>query len=238
MGKRPGYFKIDGERVPSTTTITGRYKETGALMWWANQVGLGEHESCNDQERCAQCGRRAGKQHREVATAAADVGTYAHALIDEAVLGTEIDEADFDHLDMEQREAAGNCLDGFQRWRDSYDVTFLDTELRLVSEKHRFGGMIDSIARLENGALILPDWKTSNGLYADYIAQIAAYGILVDESDLFGPVEEFHILRISKETASFNHHSWRAEVFQPAKDWFLQARALYALEAPLKKLLK
>ena len=238
MAKRQPYLAADGERVPGVTTITGRYHESGALVWWANAVGRGEHESCEDQDRCPVCKRRPGRTQKEASSMAADVGTYAHALVDNHVMGTEVPREDYEWLSQEQTDQASLCLDAFKRWVDNFGVTFLETELRLVSEEYRFGGMLDSVGRLGNGTLVLPDWKTSKGIYADYLAQIAAYGILVDESELFGPVEEYHILRISKTTAAFHHHSWPAEHFKPARDWFLKARELYEMEKPMKDLLK
>ena len=235
---RQSYRNASGEKIPSVTGVTGRYQESGGLIYWANQVGLGEDESCADQERCGQCGRRPGKPHREVATRAADIGSYAHDLIEHEVKGVSIDEEYWEFLDPEQRAAADQCLSGFRRWVDGLRLTFIETELRLVSEKHQFGGMVDSIARTDGGALILPDWKTSKGLFPNMLSQIAGYGILVNETDIFGEVEEYHILRISKKTASFHHHSWTAESFEPARQWFLKALALKALEKPLKDLTK
>ena len=240
MARRKPYRNKAGEVVPATTTITSRFGESGGLIYWANQVGLGEHESCNDQERCAQCGRREGKNHRDVSGAAADTGTFAHDLIEEYVKGAKVDLDLYEHLTDEQRENADNCLDSFKRWFDGFGVEILETELPLVSEVHQFGGRIDSVGRLKGGQLIIPDWKTSNGIYGDQLAQLAAYGLLLDEyaDDLFGPVDEYHIVRISKDVASFEHRSWTRQTFQPAIDYFLTARRLFGQDKALKKLLK
>ena len=239
MGRKP-YLAVNGNRVPGVTTILGRFKDSGALIWWANQVGLGEHKSCDDQERCPKCYRRPGRTQKEAAGAAADVGNYAHALIEFEATAVPVEESEWTHLTDEQFKQADNCLSSWKRWRDNFQVEFLDTELRLVSEEHLFGGMVDSVARIKGGSLVLPDWKTSNGLYADYVAQIAAYGVLLDEhaDDLFGEVEEYHILRISKNTAAFHHHSWMAEAMEPARRYFLHARQLYDDAKDLDALLK
>ena len=175
-----------------------------------------------------------------MAVAAADVGSYAHDLIELSVKSVPVDFEKYAHLTDKQVAQASNCLDSFDRWRENYGVDFLETELRLVSEVHQFGGMVDSVGRTKGGTLILPDWKTSRGLYADYIAQIGAYGILLNEhaDDLFGEVEEYHILRISKENAAFHHHSWTRDAMQPAFDYFLTARKLYDEAKALEKMLK
>jgi hypothetical protein len=210
-------------------------------MYWANQVGSGEHPSCDDQERCAQCGRREGKSHRDVSGAAADTGTYAHDLIDEVATGVPMSNpSDYDHLTSAQREQGANCLESFKRWQDGYGVEILETELPLVSEVYQFGGRIDAVGRTKTGALIIPDWKTSNGIYGDYLCQLGAYCILLDEyaDDLFGKVEELHILRISKDVASFEHRSWTKAAFQPAIDMFLTLRTAFDQDKAVKALLK
>jgi hypothetical protein len=58
-----GYYLADGTRVPSVTTIIGRFKESGALIHWAWSIG------------------RAGKDYREERDKAADAGTMAHAAV-------------------------------------------------------------------------------------------------------------------------------------------------------------
>ena len=57
-----GYFNAAGERIPGTTTIIGRFKESGALVHWAWKLGM------------------EGKDYREVR--AADAGTAAHAMME------------------------------------------------------------------------------------------------------------------------------------------------------------
>jgi hypothetical protein len=235
MARAQPYLTVGNKRVPSVTTITGRFKDSGALMWWANAVGRGERD-CDDQEPCGTCGRRPGKETREAMGRAADVGTYAHALIDHFVKGTLYDTQDFDHLDLEQEAQAMDCMAAFQDWWDGSQVEVLETELRLVSETHLFGGQFDAIGRV-NSKFALIDWKTSKGIYADYLAQLAGYVILVEEAG-FPAIEETHIIRISKGTAGFEHRMLPRKSFQPAIDYFLQARALYDLVKPLEALLK
>jgi hypothetical protein len=237
MGTPTPYYNAKKKRVPSVSTISGKFKDHGALMWWANQVGQGE-AACEDQEPCQKCGRKQGKNHRDAAQKSADVGTYAHALIEERVKGTPIDMSEFDGFTDEQFSKAGSCLDAFDNWFDGSKVEVIETEMPLVSEKYQFGGRFDAIWRV-NGRLSLGDWKTSNGLYEDYVAQVCGgYLLLIEEHDLWGPVERVDILRFSKETGSFNHHSWPRESLQPAIDYFLTARRLYDEAKGLKKLLK
>ena len=65
------YKTKDGKRVPSVTTITGRFKESGGLIWWAWDLGI------------------QGIDYRKVRDSAADAGTLAHAMICEKHAGKE-----------------------------------------------------------------------------------------------------------------------------------------------------
>ena len=63
-----GGYKIDGKKVPGVTTIIGRFKDSGALLWWAYGQGQaaerGEINSLYDKR-----------------DEAAESGTIAHELV-------------------------------------------------------------------------------------------------------------------------------------------------------------
>ena len=110
--------------------------------------------------------------------------------------------------------------------------------MALVSRKHRFGGTRDAI--LINGKRSLGDWKTSNAIYAEYLCQLGAYGILDEEAgkSIDGG---YHLLKFSKQEkpddpVHFSHHYWSQ--LDKAKKAFLLFRELYDLMAELKKLAK
>ena len=89
MGRPAGGYRLaDGTRTVGVTTISGRFGDKGGLIYWANAIGLGEHDDCADQVPCRKCGRRPGLRQRDAAGRAADVGTYAHALIEQMVINT------------------------------------------------------------------------------------------------------------------------------------------------------
>ena len=71
-GGRPGVYKLaDGTRVPSVTTITGRFKESGALIHWAWNLGMQQID------------------YKKARDDAADAGHIAHELIDAHIHGRE-----------------------------------------------------------------------------------------------------------------------------------------------------
>ena len=232
MPSKPYY--VDGKRVPSVTTISGRFGNKDGIIWWANAVGRGERD-CDDQEVCRHCGRKAGKQTYE-AKGAAEVGTYAHALIDQQVKGTEVDPLKFDHLTVVQHEQARQCMEGFNEWYNNFNVAISETELPLLSEELKFGGTFDAVG-IVGDKFCLIDWKTSKGIYPDYLCQMGGYIVRLEENE-YPRVEAIHLLRVSKETAGFHHHQFPRRTFEPAIVHFKLARELYALDKTVEKILK
>jgi len=207
--QKGGYHVKDGARVPSVTTILSRFKDSGGLIHWAWSLG------------------KEGKDYREVRDNAADAGTMAHDAIEKWKKGEPVS---FPDDDIGKR--AASSYGAFLEWSEQTQLKITHTEVALVSEKHRFGGTLD--AMLVRGKRSLGDWKTSNNVYGEYIAQVGAYGILWEENHPNEPIDGgYHLLRFDKEYGDF-HHSWWAEV-ESAKRFFLLLREAYDLDKELKK---
>lgn len=215
--QKSGYFTKDGLKVPSVTTILSRFKESGALMFWAWDQG------------------RQGKDFRETKQAAADAGSAAHAMVECHVNGWEFDPKPYDDLALSR---AGGAFNAFKEWAGQTGLKAVKTELPLVSEKHRYGGTLD--AMLVNGKLAMGDWKTSNGVYGEYCCQLAAYGQLWNEHNPDNPITGgYHLLRFSKQEQpddpiSFTHHYWSD--LDIALKMFLLLREAYELDKRVKKM--
>lgn len=213
--KPGGYFLQDGTKVPSVTTICGRFKESGGLINWAWKLG------------------KEGRDYREVRDIAADAGTLAHAAADAWIHGRE------NPLDTTEKgeilDKAQTAYGAFLEWTEQTQLVVTDTELPLISERYCFGGTFDAI--LVKGKRALGDWKTSNALYPEYLLQIAAYAKLWDENYPWEPITGgFHLLRFDKTHGDFHHHWW-AELDR-AWEAFLLLRRLYDIEKELKQRIK
>ena len=117
-----------------------------------------------------------------------------------------------------------------RRWK------IIATENSYVSEKYQFGGTIDAIGKDTQGRIVLVDWKTSNSVYQDYLIQLAAYALLLEECAPEWTPTGFHLLRVSKESADFAHYYFGE--LEEAKRSFILMRELYDLDAKLKKRVK
>lgn len=205
-----GYHTANGKRVPGVTTVLGRFKESGGLIHWAWSLG------------------KEGKDYRDVRDKAADAGTLAHEMVEQFIRHQPI------VCPEEPAEIAAKAkmsFEAFMEWTRQTRLVVTHTEMPLVSEKYRFGGTFDAI--LVNGKRAMGDWKTSNAIYGEYLAQIAAYAILWEENFPQEPIDGgFHLLRFDKEYGDFHAHWWNE--LDAGKRYFLAVRAAYEEDKELK----
>ena len=203
------YKLADGTRVPSVTTILGRFKDAGPLMHWAHACGM------------------KGLDYRKVRDDAADAGTLAHAAVEAWVK-----RQDFAFTgEPSVVERAQKAFGAFLEWADQTKLQVDKTELPLVSEKYGFGGTFDAI--LLGAKRAMGDWKSSNGIYGEYLAQLAAYGQLWAENFPEEPIEGgFHLLRFDKTHGDFTHKWWGE--LKAGWEYFLRLREAYEFDKELR----
>lgn len=216
-GRPEEYRTQSGERVPSTTTITGRFKDSAGLLRWANNEGLAGRKLYEDKS-------------------ALDVGSIVHSMVEAKIHG---ETPSTDNVPEEYLERVHSAFSSFLAWFDAYEFEIVATELPLVSEEWRYGGTIDSVLRDKQGRLCIGDWKTSNALYADYLLQLAAYGQLWNESALenvrpLGRITGgYHLVRFSKEHGDMEHRHFPE--LEDAWTMFRLLRQSYELDKIIKK---
>ena len=207
------YKTKDGKRVPGTTTIISKFKESGGLIHWAWNLGM------------------QGIDYNDRRDKAADAGTLAHALVEAHIRGHKVD---LTREPQDTIQKAQKAFGAFLEWASGSKLQPQETELALVSEKHRFGGCLDSM--LVNGKLSLGDWKSSSGIYDDHLLQLAAYAILWEEAYPDRPLEGgYHIVRFSKVGGEFEHRWWGYDNprMVAARELFLLYRRAYDLKAQM-----
>lgn len=208
-----GYY-VRKTRVPGTTGITGRFKDSGGLIRWAWMEGQEGRELYEKRDR------------------AGEAGSICHQWIEDVFHGQA--KTKFPNAAPELLEQATIGFQAFEEWLNQVDLTVLETEQPLVSEKYLYGGTLDAIA-IVGGRKVLLDWKTSGGSYPDYIAQVAAYRQLVRERDGDDAPRSALLLRLGKEHADFHYHSYPESVLDMGWAWFLRAREMWDIDKRLKK---
>jgi hypothetical protein len=211
------YFNKAGKRLPGTTTILGRWKESGALLQWAFQQGRAGKNSLYDE--------------RDIA---ADVGTYIHALVEWHIEGEGPNRPVPDpSLDKDAVAKGLRGYDNFLRWEEQSGLFVVSWEKPLVSEKYQYGGTPDGMFEFK-GRIALGDWKSSKKVYMDNILQLAAYIILWEESFPDQPITDgAHIVRFSKDYGDFEHRSF--DNLDLEKRQFLLLREAYANDQLIRK---
>jgi len=207
------YRLKDGTRVPGTTTIIGKFKESGGLIHWAWNLGM------------------QGIDYNERRDKAADAGTLAHSLVEGHIRGFAVD---LTREPADIVEKAQKAYGAFLEWAGGSKLQPRETELALISEKYRFGGCLDSM--LVNGRLSLGDWKSSNAFYDDMLLQLAAYGLLWEENFPDQPLEGgFHLARFGKMGGEFEHRWWAYDNprIVAARKLFILYREAYDLKKDL-----
>lgn len=223
-----GYRTRDGKRVPSVTTILSRFKDSGALMKWAYSTG-------REHGRMEAMGEDAPNSLYDVSGKAADIGTAAHEMVEHYINKSEdplFCEA-YKSLPSELKPKAENAFGMYLKWAEQSRLEVIEQEIGLVSEAYRFGGTPDAIGKIGD-ELCLVDWKTSNGVYSDYLLQLAAYRLLWEESNPDRPLTGgFHLCRFSKEHGDFAHHYYAD--LSDGLEMFLLLRRAYDLDFALRK---
>ena len=191
------YKNAEGKVIPSVTTIIGNNLgwNKGALMGWARKMALQGIDPNKERDE------------------AADIGTLAHALMEEYITTTaphlepvRVDKSLYSPANLDKAETA---FLAFLEWVNQYNVDLTDTrvqsEVRLVSEWLQYGGTLDLIAPVD-GILSLVDFKSTNALYAEHRIQLSAYEWLYEEN--YGEAIPTHLLQVGKDEGDFHHHKF------------------------------
>lgn len=224
-----GYW-VGDQRVPGTTTVIGRFKDSGGLLHWAFKQG--------------QSGAASLYEKRDEA---GNIGTLAHQMVEVQINNDasgvgEPPEAVLEGVPDEHAEKARNAFMMYRLWASQTKLKLLSNyqEIQLISHEYRFGGTPDAIGEID-GEIVLLDWKTSNSVYPDYLIQLAAYQHLVNDGVVMETGEPMdikvgggaHLLRFAKDYPDFGHHyfgdlstAWRQ---------FQLLREAYDIDKDLKK---
>lgn len=213
-------YRVNGKKVPGTTTVIGRFKDSGGLLWWAfGQGKLAEQGII--------------KSLYDKAEEAADIGTEAHSMIEQYLRSGE---------EQSGSEVATKAYTNARKWMDQTRIEIVKDlqEIQLVSPQYEFGGTPDAIGKI-NGEYVLLDWKTSNSVYQDHLIQLAAYKHLIEDGVRMDTGEPLgikitggmYICRFAKDFPDFASHYFRE--LEEAWEQFTLFRRAYEIDKTLKR---
>jgi len=210
------YRTAAGEEVPSVSTILRVIDKSGPLVSWAvrvtcDYVGERLHEIHDqsiggvDMHDIEAVLEKAEKEATRVKEAAGDMGTLVHLAVQDWAISMMGGQEFFAHFSSPEMQRA---WEAFTKFEEQYSMSPTSTELKVVHEKHKYGGQVDLIANIlppgqDKPLKYLIDIKSSNFfLEIPYGPQVAAY------ADMFPPkaFDGIAVLHLDKKTGTPNFH--------------------------------
>ncbi len=170
------YELKSGELVVGVSTVL-QILAKPALIPWANKLGLDNIDV------------------RKYVDELADIGTLSHYFVECENKDKMRDPERLAGYTATHHKAAEICFKKFLDWKKEVDFQPLKSELRLVSETHRYGGTLDLYGYRHKKKTLI-DFKTGSGLYPEHFTQMSAYRNLLIENGL--EVAECRIIRIGR----------------------------------------
>lgn len=184
------YKKQDGSIVPGGSTISKIGEDQSHLISWAWSLG------------------QAGEDYKKVVDLAANAGSVAHFFIECWFRGEQPDVSDFSRTAI---DIGGKVFEKFKIEWDKSGLTWLDSEISLVSESLGYGGTLDFVARDRDGLLALGDIKSQPRIYGSVYRQIAGYEYLWNEVKE-EPIRRRAVFRFGKEDPNDNEVRWLGDM--------------------------
>lgn len=238
-------------RVPSVTRVTGIVDKSGPLIAWAvnntiasirGALASGREFSDTFLEEVFEVAKRSSSGIKKEA---GSIGSEAHKWIEEFTKRVSAPDPPYDPEGWPPENSillppdgtpVRSCVDDFLQWFQGRKIEFIERERPVYSRRHRFSGRLDGIARVDD-VLTLVDYKTSNGVYPEYVLQIGAYAGAYQE-ETGARLEKAIILRLGKSDGEFEAHEFSASELRRAYGGFLAALQLFRALERFKKRLK
>ena len=204
-------FTIDGRQILSVTGATGMVDKSASLVPWA--VGLARDYLSDKWRQNLNANEwnililEACRQHTLAKERGGSVGKEVHSWAEQFLQGKE--------PPMPVDEQVRKGVEAFLKWIEQAKVKPIETEKHIYSKTFDYAGITDLIAEID-GRLAVVDFKTSKGLYNDYLYQIAAYRWAYEEMT-GAKVKDVWLVRFDKNTGEFDPHL--IDKFENARNW-------------------
>ena len=205
-----GDYILKDKKLPSVTTIIGRFKNAIGLIIWSNQLGL------------------KGLNYFDELKNAGNIGTNLHDLAELAILKKD--------YQLPEDPTVIRCFNQFLEWWDNLTCEVIWTEKKFTSKKLMFGGCPDLLVK-KDGKYILVDLKTSKAIYSDMIIQLGSYKFLIEENmDI--EIDRAVIVRFPKDNDDTEIRKFTKEELAVGLKQFKLLRKAFDLDKDLNKILK
>lgn len=120
----------------------------------------------------------------------------------------------------EAEKTFGGYRDAFLKWIKELDITIVENEKTVFSEKYGYAGTLDLLVRINgNKETTLVDVKTGKDIYPESALQVSAYRNALEEQGI--EIKECAVLLLME------NGTYKYEVCENRLDGFLAAKTLY-----------
>lgn len=183
-------YTLNDKPLTGVTTILGVIAKPMLIQWSANMACEFVKLNLKSFDELDEILKEAKVAHRKKKEKAGDIGTEAHKWVENWIKDRTIAPP--------ENEMVAKMVKNFTDWAEENKVEFLESELRVYSEKYWYAGTIDLVLTM-NGKKYLGDIKTSSGIYDEYFYQTAAYQNALNELGLHQDISEHIIINIKKD---------------------------------------
>lgn len=211
-------YNVGGVEYPSVTTILECLNKGEGIQNWAVRCAMDYVRQHRDDMALDALLANAAINWRSVLSEAAGIGSEVHSMIEEFIATGSCG------LDAHS-EKAKTSFDAFVKWQNQHGVTWLKSEMQVVSHVWGYAGTLDAICLYEGRRLVL-DFKTSGGFWDSYRFQIAAYRTAAEEGG--DETDGCAILRLDKETGQPEFKDF-SDRYERDREAFLKLTEYYYL---------
>ncbi len=223
-GKSHVYYRDTPEGrviVPHATGVTGLIDKSPQLIAWAVKLcvdylrerTVGKNNVTELEETWIppsvtvwdELLKEAKSQHRTVKKTATDIGQMAHAWMEaygrKRLLGY-AHHAAVELVPMPENEKAKLCVEAALKWLVEHHVEPIEVERKVYSVELDTAGTMDWVGFVDGKRSII-DFKSSKGLYDEYLYQIAFYRAAYEEETGMR-IDQCILLKLGKEDGDFD----------------------------------
>lgn len=197
-------YTLNGRPLYGVTTVLRVVNKPALVNWSANcavdyiesvYLSNGGDRQDIETEHFKATLKEARVAHRKKKETAGEAGTDAHEMIEVIVKNAIEHSKGFVTI---EESGLNNQVDVFIKWAKENKVQFLESEMRLYSEKSWYAGTCDLVFLDAEGKKWIGDVKTGSAIYPEYYFQMAAYQNALSEMGLHTDIKGAMVINTKK----------------------------------------
>jgi hypothetical protein len=208
--RRGGCYWKGTKPYISVTTILSIVDKPSLRYWYGQQVYYAMVKDPTLEES------RALKAPYDVSDKAKSRGTNVHSIVEAYVKNGVVVKYELE----ETEKQFGGYRDAFLKWVKELDITIVENEKTVFSEKYKYAGTLDILAKVNHDKeTTLIDIKTGKDIYPESALQVSAYKSALEEQGI--KIKECAILLLME------NGTYKYEICGERISGFLAAQTLY-----------